>query len=126
MNVHSYLEPPFIGMTSRVAVWPRDLRPEDIDVLRRLGDSSCVSRFQSARVRAVHRVVVSECVGVGGRSRARNQEWVAADEAAEGRVVEARAELGDAESGEGVAEVPLAVAVKLATRLFAGRRQLAE
>jgi hypothetical protein len=52
--------------------------------------------MQTAWIRAVHGVVAGERVGVGRGGGARDQERVTADEAADGRVVQARAELRDA------------------------------
>src|ERR1043165_1533546 len=75
--------------------------------------------LQPARVGGVYRIIVGERIGVGGGSGAWDEERVAADEAADRWVVEARAELGDAERGERVAAVPLLVAVKLAARFCA-------
>src|SRR5438552_3302770 len=76
---------------------------------------------QSARVGPIHGVVARKCVGVGRGRRARDEERVAADEAADRWVVEPRAELGDAEGSKRVAKVPLAVAVALAAWLLAGQ-----
>src|SRR6185503_18321780 len=71
-------------------------------------------RLQAGWIRQVDRIVICEGIGVRCGRGARNEERIAAGEATERRVVEAGAELRDAEGREGVAEVPLLVAVERA------------
>src|ERR1044071_8257305 len=73
-----------------------------------------------AWIRIINRVIRSKCIRIGCRRGARDEKRVAAQEAADGWIVEAGAQLGDAEGGEGVAVVPLLVAVERASRLGSG------
>src|ERR1044071_4230518 len=85
-----------------------------------------LSDHQPAWVVLVYWIVVREGVRIRRRCGARNEQRVAAQEAADGRIVESRAELGDAERGKVVALVPLLVAVEWASRLCSGGGWLAE
>ena len=70
---------------------------------------------EAGRVGQVERIVVGEGVGVGGA-----EQRVAAEEPADGRVVESRAEVGQAERAERFAVVPLGVREQLGVRGRAG------
>src|SRR5262249_60658088 len=75
------------------------------------------------RIGGVDRIVAGERVRIARAAAVAGEERVAAEESADDRIVQSRADLGDAERREQVASVPLLARVELRSRLRVGPRR---